>query len=340
MHTKLAVLMLVGSVVATLAGPAAAGRLEDVKSHSFVQCGVTEGVPGFSELGADNNWSGLEVDYCRALASAIFNDPKAVRFTTTTTSDRWQVLASGQIDVLARTSTWTMQRDTGLGITFVGTLFYDGQGFMVKKDSGITSAHDLNNATVCMEQGTTSELNAADFFASSKITYQPMTFSGHDETVKAFADGRCVAYTTDSSALAADRSLFSNPADYIILPETISKEPLAVVVSEGDDRWFKIARWVYFALLDADELGVTQKNVDEMLGSDNPEIKRLLGVGEDDFGGAIGLTKDWVYRIVKGVGNYGEIINRNVGPGSPLGLAPGLNALWTDGGIQYAPPIR
>ena len=320
--------------------PALAARLDDVKARGFVQCGVTEGVAGFSQLDANNSWAGLEVDYCRAMAAAIFNDPGAVRFTTTTTTDRWEALSSGKVDVLARTSTWTMGRDTQLGITFVGTLFYDGQAFMVKKNSGATGIHDLNGATICMEQGTTTEANAADYFAINKLTYQAQEFSSHDEAVKAFVDGKCTAYTTDSSALAADRSQFTDPADYVILPETISKEPLAVVVAQGDDGWFKVARWVYFALLDADELGVTQKNVDEMVGSDNPEVKRLLGVGDDDFGTPIGLTKDWAYRVIKSVGNYGEMFDRNVGPNTPLGLQPGLNALWKDGGIQYAPPIR
>ncbi len=334
------VLALSGLVLLVGAGPAMADRLDDVKARNFVQCGVTEGVPGFSQLGSDNNWAGLEVDYCRALAAAIFNDPQAVRFTPTTTTDRWKTLTSGQIDVLARTSTWTMERDTQYGVTFVGTLFYDGQGFMVKKDAGVSSVHDLAGQTICMEQGTTTVLNAEDYFASNKLTYQPVTFPGHDETVKAFLDGKCVAYSTDSSGLAADRSLFTSPADYIILPEIISKEPLAVVIAQDDDRWLKVTRWVYFALLDADELGVTAKNVDEMVGSDNPEVKRLLGVGDDDFGAPIGLTKDWAYRIIKNVGNYGEMFERNVGPSSPLALQPGLNALWKDGGIQYAPPIR
>jgi general L-amino acid transport system substrate-binding protein len=317
-----------------------ADRLDDVKARGFLQCGVTEGVPGFSELSANNDWVGLEVDFCRAVASAVFNDPKAVRFTTTTSADRWQALSSGQIDVLARTSTWTMQRDTQLGVTFVGTLFYDGQAFMVKKDSGATTVHDLDKQTICIEDGTTTELNLADYFAINKLSYTPLTFAGHDETVKAFQDGKCMAYTSDSSGLAADRSKFTNPADYIILPEIISKEPLAVVVAKGDDGWFKVVRWVYYALLDADELGVTQKNIDEMVGSDNPEIKRLLGVSDDDFGTPVGLTKDWAYRVIKGVGNYGEMFDRNVGPNTPLGLQPGLNAIWKDGGIQYAPPIR
>jgi len=333
-------ILIVALAVLQSVSTAQADKLDDVKAKGFVQCGVTEGVAGFSKVGADNDWAGLDVDYCRAIAAAIFNDPKAVRFTATTTTDRWQALSSGLVDVLARTSTWTMQRDTQLGVTFVGTLFYDGQGFMVRKDLGATSLHDLAGKTVCMEQGTTTELNAADYFASNKITYQPLTFVGDDEAVKAFVDGKCIAYSTDSSALAADRSQFATPADYVILPEMISKEPLAALVAQGDDRWFKIARWVYYALLDADELGVTQKNIDEMVGSDNPEVKRLLGVGDEDFGEPIGLSKDWAYRVVKGVGNYGEMFDRNVGPSSPLGLQPGLNALWKDGGIQYAPPIH
>ena len=337
---KLLIPLLAASIAVSGATVAYADRLDDVKGRGYVQCGVTEGVPGFSELNADNDWSGLEVDFCRAAAAAIFNDPKAVRFTPLTTADRWQALSSGQIDILARTSTWTMQRDTHLGITCVGTLFYDGQGFMVKKDSGAASVHDLNGKTICIEHGTTTELNLADYFAINKLTYTPLTFAGHDETVKAFQDGKCIAYTTDSSGLAADRSKFANPADFIILPEVISKEPLAVVVAKGDDRWFKVVRWTYYALLDADELGVTQKNIDEMVGSDNPEIKRLLGVSDDDFGTPIGLTKDWAYRVIKGVGNYGEMFDRSVGPNTPLGLQPGLNAIWKDGGIQYAPPIR
>ncbi|MBN9304063.1 MAG: amino acid ABC transporter substrate-binding protein [Devosia sp. 67-54] len=328
-------------ILAALSATSAyADRLADVKARGFLQCGVTEGVPGFSELSANNDWVGIEVDFCRAIASAVFNDPKAVRFTTTTSADRWQALSSGQIDVLARTSTWTMQRDTQLGVTFVGTLFYDGQAFMVKKDSGATTVHDLDKQTICIEDGTTTELNLADYFAINKLSYTPLSFPGHDETVKAFQDGKCMAYTSDSSGLAADRSKFTDPADYIILPEVISKEPLAVVVAKGDDGWFKVVRWVYYALLDADELGVTQKNIDEMVGSDNPEIKRLLGVSDDDFGTPVGLTKDWAYRVIKGVGNYGEMFDRNVGPNTPLGLQPGLNAIWKDGGIQYAPPIR
>src|SRR3954470_14740271 len=235
MRLKITSLVLSAAVLAAaglLASPALADRLDDVKARGFVQCGVTDGVPGFSEIGADNDWAGLEVDYCRAVAAALFNDPKAVRFTSTTTTDRWQALSSGTVDILARTSTWTMQRDTALKVSFVGTLYYDGQAFMVKKDSGATSVHDLDKATICIEQNTTTALNVEDYFGINKLTYTALTFAGHDETVKAFEDGRCRAYTTDASALAADRTQFANPADYIILPETISKEPLAIVVAE------------------------------------------------------------------------------------------------------------
>lgn len=321
------------------ASVALADTLADVKARGFVQCGVTEGVPGFSQPDASNNWTGLDVEYCRALAAAIFNDPTAVRFTPTTSSDRFTVLSSGEIDLLARTTTWTMTRDTTLGLMFVGTLFYDGQGFVVRKADGITSAAGLSGAAVCIEAGTTTELNAADYFSSNGLEYNPVTFTGQDEVLKAYEDGRCDVLTSDSSQLAGNITEFAVPEDHVLLPDIISKEPLATVVRQGDDTWFEINRWVYFALLEAEEQGVTQANVDEMLGSDNPTIRRLLGV-EGDFGTPLGLTKDWAYQAIKGTGNYGEIFERNVGQGSPLKLPRGLNALWTDGGLQYAPPIR
>ncbi len=321
------------------AGVAHADTLSDVKARGFLQCGVTEGVPGFSQPDASNNWTGLDVEFCRALAASIFNDPTAVRFTPTTSSDRFTVLGSGEVDLLARTTTWTMTRDTTLGLMFVGTLFYDGQGFVVRKAEGIASALDLSGAAVCIESGTTTELNAADYFSSNGMEYNPVTFTGQDEVLKAYEDGRCDVLTSDSSQLAGNITEFANPDDHELLPEIISKEPLATVVRQGDDTWFEIVRWVYFALLEAEEQGVTQANVDEMLGSDNPTIRRLLGV-EGDFGTPLGLTKEWAYQAIKGVGNYGEIFERNVGSGSPLNLPRGLNALWTDGGLQYAPPIR
>ena len=322
-----------------VATAAHADILSDVKAKGYIQCGVTGGVPGFSAPDSNNVWTGLEVDYCRALASAIFNDADAVRFTSLTSQERFTALSAGEIDVLSRTTTWTMSRDTQLGISFVGTMFYDGQGFMVRKADGINSALDLSGAAVCIESGTTTELNAADYFAANNLEFNTVVFVDQDEVVKAYEDGRCDVYTTDSSALAAERSKFAVPADHIILPEIISKEPLGPVVRTGDSTWFNIARWTYYALLEAEELGVSQTNVDEMLGSDNPAIKRLLGV-EGDFGTPLGLTKDWAYQIIKHVGNYAETYDRNVGPATPIGLERGLNALWADGGIQYSPPIR
>ena len=327
------------AVTGAFAQTTTSATLDAVKAKGYLQCGVTGGVPGFSAPDANNVWTGIEVDFCRAMAAAIFNDPQAVRYTPLTSQERFTALSAGEIDVLSRTTTWTMSRDTQLGIKFIGTMFYDGQGFMVRKADGIASALDLSGAAVCIESGTTTELNAADFFAANKLEFKTVVFVDQDEVVKAYEDGRCDVYTTDSSALAAERSKFANPADHIILPEIISKEPLGPVVRQGDDGWFNIARWTYFALLEAEELGVTSANVDEMLGLDNPAIKRLLGV-EGDFGTPIGLTKDWAYQIIKHVGNYAETYERNVGPSTPIGLARGLNALWRDGGIQYSPPIR
>ena len=334
--------LLGAAIVASLGMTASvsfADKLDEVKARGFLLCGVTEGLSGFSLPDANNEWTGIDVDYCRAIASAIFNDPKAVRITPTTSTNRWQTLTSGEVDVLARTSTWTMQRDTELGVDFIGTLVYDGQGFLVKKDAGIKSALELSGAALCIEQGTTTELNAADYFASNNLEYTPVTFVGQPEVLKAFEDGRCDAVTSDSTQLAANRSAFADPSAYEILPEIISKEPLAPLVAQGDARWADIAKWTLFALLNAEELGVSSANVDEMLASDNPEIRRLLGV-EGDFGGFVGLSKDWAYNIIKGVGNYSELWERNVGVNTPIGLPRGLNALWKDGGIQYAPPIR
>src|SRR5690606_26260519 len=310
-----------------------------VKAKGFIQCGVTGGVAGFSAPDANNNWSGLEVDFCRAMAAAIFNDPDAVRYTPLTSQERFTALSAGEIDVLSRTTTWTMSRDTQLGITFTGTMYYDGQGFMVRKADGIASALDLSGAAVCIEAGTTTELNAADYFATNDMDYNTVVFVDQDEVFKAYEDGRCDVVTTDSSALAAERTGLANPDDHVILPEIISKEPLGPSVRQGDDVWLKITRWTYFALVEAEELGVTQANVDDMLGSDNPAIKRLLGV-EGDFGTALAPTKDWGYQIVKHIGNYGEIFDRHVGPDTEIGLERGLNALWTDGGLQYAMPVR
>jgi len=329
----------IAAVAGIAATSASADTLADVKAKGYIQCGVTSGVAGFSAPDANNNWSGLEVDFCRAMSAAIFNAPDNVRYTPLTAQERFTALSAGEIDVLSRTTTWTMSRDTQLGISFVGTMYYDGQGFLVRKADGIASAKDLSGAAVCIESGTTTELNAADYFASNNMEFNTVVFVDQDEVVKAYQDGRCDVYTTDSSALASERTKFAIPDDHIILPEIISKEPLGPVVRQGDEVWFKIARWTYFALLEAEELGVTQANVDEMLGSDNPAVKRLLGV-EGDFGTALGLTKDWAYQIIKHVGNYGESFERHVGPNTAIGLERGLNALWKDGGLQYPMPIR
>jgi general L-amino acid transport system substrate-binding protein len=337
--TKNVLLLAATAALGLTATVAHAATLEDVQAKGYLQCGVTGGVAGFSAPDANNTWSGIEVDFCRAMAAAIFNDPEAVRYTPLTSQERFTALSAGEIDVLSRTTTWTMSRDTQLGIKFTGTMYYDGQGFMVRKADGIASALDLSGAAICIESGTTTELNAADYFATNGMEYNTVVFVDQDEVVKAYEDGRCDVYTTDSSALASERSKFANPDDHVILPEIISKEPLGPSVRQGDENWFNIARWTYFALIEAEELGVTQANVDDMLGSDNPAIKRLLGV-EGDFGTPLGLTKDWAYQIVKHIGNYGESFERHVGPSTEIGLERGLNALWKDGGLQYAMPIR
>jgi general L-amino acid transport system substrate-binding protein len=318
---------------------AQAGILDDVKAKGYVQCGVTSGVPGMSQPDENNNWAGLEVDYCRALAAAIFDDAQAVRFTPLTSQERFAALSAGEIDVLSRVTTWTMSRDTDLGISFTGVMYYDGQGFLVRAADGISSALELDGAAICIESGTTTELNAADYFASNGLEFNPVVFVDKPEVLKAYEDGRCDVLTSDGSQLASDRTKFATPSDHVLLPEIISKEPLGPSVRQGDAQWFNVGRWVYFALLEAEELGVTQANVDEMLGSDNPSVKRLLGV-EGDFGTPIGLPADWGYRIVKHIGNYGESFERNLGESTPIGLSRGLNALWKDGGLQYAPPIR
>jgi general L-amino acid transport system substrate-binding protein len=323
-----------------LAAPAAfADTLDDVRARGHLLCGVSEGTNGFAMVDANNDYSGLDVDYCRALAAAIFNDPKAVRFQQTTVATRFQLLAAREIDVLAHTITWTMSRDTTEGLTFVSPIYYDGQGFMVRKSLGISSALELGGKPICVEADTTTALNAADYFAANGLEYNPAAFGSPSEVYKAYEEGRCVAITTDRSALAGNRLTLAIPDDHVVLPEIISKEPLTSMVRQGDDLWFKLTRWVFNAMLEAEELGVSSSNVDEMLASENPAIRRLLGI-EGDFGTPIGLDKDWAYRVIKHLGNYGEMFDRNVGKNSPIGLERGLNALWSDGGIQYSAPIR
>jgi general L-amino acid transport system substrate-binding protein len=296
-------------------------------------------LPGFSLPDDKGNWTGLDVDICRAIAAAIFNDPAKVKFIPLSAKDRFTALQSGEIDLLSRNTTWTLSRDTSLGANFTGVTYYDGQGFLVKKSLKVNSALELNSASVCVQTGTTNEQNLADYFKGNNMKYEVIAFGSADETIKAYESGRCDVFTADVSQLFAERLKLSNPADHSVLPEVISKEPLGPMVRHGDDQWFDLVKWVLFAMIDAEELGVTQKNVDEMAKSDKPEFKRVFGT-DGNLGEQLGLTKDWVSRIVKAVGNYGESFDRNVGAGSKLGIARGLNQLWTKGGIQYAPPIR
>jgi general L-amino acid transport system substrate-binding protein len=318
---------------------ATAQTLKTVKDRGLLSCGVSQGLPGFSSPDDKGNWTGLDVDVCRAIAAAIFNDPTKVKFVPLSAKDRFTALQSGEIDVLSRNTTWTLSRDTTLGANFTGVTYYDGQGFLVKKSLKVNSALELNSASVCVQTGTTTEQNLADYFKGNNMKYEVIAFGSNDEAVKAYESGRCDVFTTDVSGLYADRLKLSNPADHAVLPEVISKEPLGPMVRHGDDQWFDLVKWVLFAMVDAEELGVTQKNVDDMAKSDKPELKRAFGT-DGNLGEQLGLTKDWVIRIVKAVGNYGEVFDRNVGAGSKLGIARGLNQLWTKGGIQYAPPIR
>jgi len=313
--------------------------LSIVKSRGELICGVSPGLAGFGLPDEKGEWHGLDVDLCRAISAAVLNDPKKVKFTPLSSKDRFTALQSGEVDLLSRTSTWTMARDTALGLTFAGVNYYDGQAFLVQKKLGIDSALKLNGASICLQQGTTTELNVADYFRQNNIKYEPVTFDKGDEAIKAFESGRCDALTDDSSALYALKLKLVKPDDAVVLPELISKEPLGPVVRSADHDWFNLVKWVHFAMLNAEELGVTQANVDKQLESTNPEIRRLLGK-DGKFGEAIGLSPDWAYRIVKQVGNYGEAFERSVGAGSVLKIARGKNDLWSKGGLQYAPPIR
>jgi general L-amino acid transport system substrate-binding protein len=328
--------------VASLLGwcsAAGAQTLKTVKDRGSLICGVSQGLPGFSTPDDKGYWTGLDVDFCRAIAAAIFNDPTKVKFTPLNAKDRFTALQSSEVDVLSRNSTWTSSRDTSLGLNFTGVTYYDGQGFMVRKALKVNSALELNGASICTQTGTTTELNLADYFRANNMRYEVIAFSTADEVVKAYDSGRCDVFTTDVSQLYAERLKLSNVSDHVILPEIISKEPLGPAVRHGDDQWFDIVKWVLFAMLNAEELGISSKTVDEALKSPVPEIRRLVGT-EGAYGEQFGLTKDWIVRIVKHVGNYGEVYERNVGTGSKINIARGLNRLWTKGGIQYAPPIR
>ncbi|HAH09993.1 MAG TPA: amino acid ABC transporter substrate-binding protein [Alphaproteobacteria bacterium] len=318
---------------------AASATLAKVKANKLLRCGVSEGLPGFSNPDKTGNWMGIDVDVCRAIAAAILNDAKAVRFIPLSAKVRFTSLQAGEFDVLSRNTTITMSRDVQLGLQFTGVTYYDGQGFMVPKKLNVTSAKQLNGASVCTQTGTTTELNLADYFRANKLQYKVIAFEKDDEVTAAYDAGRCDVLTTDQSGLYAQRLQLKAPADHIILPEIISKEPLGPAVNAGDPAWEDLVRWVLHAMINAEELGVTSKNVDQMLKSENPEIRRLLGV-EGSFGESLGLTKDWAQRIIRQVGNYGESFERNVGQGSPLKIKRGQNALWTQGGLQYGLPIR
>src|SRR5215471_5194492 len=327
------------AVAFAAAGTANAATLDTVKQRGVLNCGANGQLPGFGLPDSQGNWTGLDVDYCRAIAAAIFNDANKVKFVALTAKDRFTALQSGDVDVLVRNTTWTSSRDTQLGLNATGINYYDGQGFIIRKSLKVNSALELNDAAICVQQGTTTELNLADYFRTHRMRLKTVTFATLDEAVKAYETSRCDAFTTDASGLYSTRLKLAKADDHVVLPEIISKEPLAPFVRQGDDQWFDIVKWVHFAMINAEELNVTKANVDEQMKSENPEIRRLLGT-ENNFGEQLGLTKDWAYRIVKLVGNYGEVFERNVGQGSPLKITRGLNALWTKGGIQYAPPIR
>ena len=317
----------------------AAQTLNRVKDRGFLICGVSTGLLGFSSRDEKGNWTGFDVDLCRALAAAIFNDAGKVEFIPLETTDRWAALQSGKIDVLSRNTTWTMSREAGLGLNFAAVTYYDGQGFLVRRALNLSSALELDGSSVCVQVGTTTELNLADYFRTNNMAYKAISFVTSDELLKAYAAGQCAVLTSDVSNLFAESLKLSAPDDHVILPDIISKEPLGPLVRFGDDQWFNIVKWTHFAMINAEELGVNSKTIEAAIKSEKPDVKRFVGT-EGGYGEQVGLTKDWAARIIKHVGNYGEVFERNVGAGSKLGIPRGLNNLWTKGGIQYAPPIR
>ena len=332
-----------GLASALLTLPAHAGKdVDAIKKRGELNCGVNTGLPGFSAADSQGKWSGLDVDVCRSIAAALLSNPDKVRYVPLTAQQRFTALQSGEVDVLARNTTWTLTRDASLGLTFTGVNFYDGQGFMVPKKLNVKSAKQLKGATVCVQSGTTTELNLTDYSRANNLGIKPVVFEKLEAALAAYSSGRCQAYTTDASGLASSRAKeMAVPDDHVILPELISKEPLGPAVRRGDDDFAAIVRWVGFALLEAEEYGITQANVDQLKGSStNPSVMRLLGMGNEDTGKLLGLDKEWAYRAIKAVGNYGEQFERHVGPKTPIGLPRGINNLWTKGGVHYAPPIR
>jgi general L-amino acid transport system substrate-binding protein len=332
--------ILATAAVVGLATAASAATLEDVKAKGFLQCGVSTGVAGFSFTDDKGNWQGFDPAVCQAVAAAIFGDTSKVKYTPTTGKTRFEALKSGEVDMLARNTTWTISRDADLKLTFVGVNYYDGQGFMAPKALGVKSAKELEGASICIQTGTTTELNLADYFRSNNMKYEPVPIETNAEARQNYLAGRCDVYTTDASGLAATRATFEVPADHVILPEIISKEPLGPLVRHGDDQWGDIVRWTLNLLISAEELGVTSANAEKMAtGSDNPEIKRMLGT-EGDLGAMLGLDKDWGLKVISQVGNYGEVFDKFIGPNTPIGLERGLNAQWVNGGLIYSPPFR
>ncbi len=328
------------TVAGLAAGAAAAGTLDDVKARGKLNCGVTTGLVGFAAPDANGHWDGFDVGVCRAVAAAVLGDPEAVEFVPTTGKTRFTALASGEVDMLARNTTWTFSRDVDLKFEFVGVNYYDGQGFMVPKELGVSSAKELDGATVCIQTGTTTELNLADFFRANNISYEPVPIETNAEAQQQFLAGACDVYTTDASGLAATRATFENPGNYVVLPEIISKEPLGPLVRHGDNEWGDVVRWTLNALIAGEELGITSANIEELSkGTNNPEINRMLGT-EGTLGEMLGLDKDWAKNAIVAGGNYGELFEKNIGESTPIGLARGLNAQWTEGGLLYAPPFR
>ena len=327
-----------GAAVA-VSGAASAGTLDDVKARGVLNCGSNTGLAGFGQPDAQGNWNGFDVDMCRAVAAAVFGDGSKVKFIPLSAKDRFTALQSKEVDLLVRNTTWTSSRDTSLGLNFTGVTYYDGQGFMVRKKLKVNSALELSGASVCTQQGTTTELNVADFFRSKNMKFDAVVFATSDETIKAYDAGRCDAFTTDASGLYSERLRLANADDHLVLPEVISKEPLGPAVRHGDDQWFDIVKWTQSVLVNAEEMGVTKANVDQMKTSTNPDVKRMLGT-EGDFGKSLGLNNDFAVGVIKAVGNYGELFERTLGTGSQLKIARGVNQLWNKGGLQYAPPIR
>jgi general L-amino acid transport system substrate-binding protein len=330
-----------GAVVAcgVLAAPATAATLDTVKERGRLHCGVNTALSGFSAPDASGKWSGFDVDFCKAVAAAVLGDAEKVEYVPLTTADRFEALETGRIDLLSRNTTWTMGREAGLGLTFVGVTYYDGQGFLVPRAANVLSSLELTGSKVCVQSGTTTEANLADYFTANNMSYEAVVTGSPTESITAYGDGRCSVLTSDMSQLYAERLKLDQPGEHIILPDAISKEPLGPAVRMDDPQWALLVKWVYFALLNAEELGVASDTIDAATTSAKPEVRRLVGV-EGKFGEDMGLANDWAAKMIRAVGNYGEIYERNLGVDSPLGIPRGMNQLWNRGGIQYAPPIR